>query len=79
MCTGLAPGDCRAALEAAGWATSFCIVFYLHGSVWVARAVKDGLAVEGRGATAGEAWREDYAAALLPPAAGQPSGSSSSA
>ena len=48
--------DYRAALEAAGWATSFRVVYYLHGQVWVGRAVKDGRAVEGRGATPREAW-----------------------
>jgi hypothetical protein len=53
----LTADDFRAALEAEGWATSFRLVFYLHGRVWVARAEKDGTAVEGRGASSAEAWR----------------------
>jgi hypothetical protein len=35
-------------------------VFYLHGRVWVARAVKDGRAAEGRGTSPGEAWQSVY-------------------
>ncbi len=40
----------RAALEAAGWATSFRVIYYLNGRVWVARAD------EGRGDSSAEAW-----------------------
>ena len=53
-------GQCRAALEAAGWVTSAREVFYLHGRVWVARAEKGGRAVEGRGASPAEAWLAVY-------------------
>ena len=49
--------DYRAALEAAGWETSFRIIFHLRGRAWAARAAKDGQAVEGRGASSAEAWR----------------------
>jgi hypothetical protein len=48
--------DYRAALEAAGWATSFRVIYYLNGRVWVARADKDGRSVEGRGDSSAEAW-----------------------
>jgi hypothetical protein len=51
-------------LEADGWATSFRVVYYLHGPVWVARAVKAGRAVEGRGASDREAWEVVHKEAL---------------
>ena len=52
--------DCRAALEAAGWATSFRIIFHLRGRAWVARAAKDRKAVEGAGASSAAAWWAVY-------------------
>jgi hypothetical protein len=48
--------DCRAALEAAGWGTTFRILFHPRGRAWVASAVKGGRSVEGRGDSAREAW-----------------------
>jgi hypothetical protein len=52
--------DYRAALEAAGWATSFRILFHPHGRAWVASAVKGGRSVEGRGDPDREAWERVY-------------------
>jgi hypothetical protein len=54
----------RAALEAAGWGTTFRITFHPHGREWVAVAVKGDRAVERRGASPGEAWRAVYERAL---------------
>ena len=56
--------DYRAALEAAGWGTTFRITFHPRGSEWVAVAVKGGRAVERRGASSAEAWRAVYERAL---------------
>jgi hypothetical protein len=55
MSTEPTADDYRAALEAAGWATSYRIVYYLHGPFWVASAVKGGKAVEVREPSAGAA------------------------
>ena len=60
MSTEWTADDYRAALEAAGWATSFCIIFYPHGSAWVASAVMGGRSVEGQGDSDREAWERVY-------------------
>ena len=52
--------DCRAALEAAGWGTTFRITFHPHGREWVAVAVRGGRDVERRAASPGAAWRAVY-------------------
>src|SRR5947209_4053774 len=67
MRAGRLPDDCRAALEAAGWATSFRVAFYMNTQTWVGRAVKGDQAAEGQGPTAREAWRATYEAAGTPP------------
>ena len=56
--------DYRAALEAAEWGTSYCIVFHPHSRAWVASAAKGDRAVEGRGATEREAWEMVYLGAV---------------
>ena len=60
MSTEWTADDYRAALEAAGWATSFRILFHPHGRAWVASAVKGGRSVEGRGDPDREAWERVY-------------------
>jgi hypothetical protein len=56
--------DYRAALEGAGWGTTFCIIFHPHGPEWVAIAVKGGSAVERRDASPVEAWQAVYEQAI---------------
>jgi hypothetical protein len=60
MFTERSSDDYRAALEGAGWGTTFRIIFHPHGSEWVAIAVKGGSAVERKGASPGEAWQAVY-------------------
>jgi hypothetical protein len=64
----ITPRELMSGLEAAGWSTSFRVVFFRNNQTWVGRAEKDGEAVEGQGASAREAWRATYAAAGAPSA-----------
>jgi hypothetical protein len=58
--------DYRAALEAAGWSTTFSVTFFQNTQTWVGKADKGDQAVEGQGASAREAWRATYEAAGEP-------------